>query len=177
MIDRRIVYGFISSILLLVFYASINYLAGGTEAVYWNFRNYLPYIAVIDAGFGIQIALYTHIRSFGKSCNAVASTPVTAGSMVACCLHHVTDFIPFAGVGLGLFLSQYTELFFLIGAASSVVGVAWMLSIVQRWNLYSEDALLSKLMVVDYLKMRNALLVLSAAVLLLWYVSKPYRYF
>lgn len=177
MSDKRIFYGIVSSFFLLVFYTVVNYLAGGIEAVYWNFKNYLPYIAIIDAGFGIQVALYTHVRSFGKSCHAVASTPVTAGSMVACCLHHVTDFIPFAGVGLGLFLSRYTELFFLIGASSSVIGVAWMLSIVQKWRLYSESEMLSKLMMIDYMKMRNSLLILSAVIILIWYVSKPLGFF
>lgn len=169
MIDRRVGYGVLSSLLLLAFYVAVNYLAGGIEAVYWNFKIYLPYILIIDVGFGIQIALYTHIRHFGKSCHAVAGTPVTAGSMVACCLHHVTDLIPFAGAGLGLFLSGYTELFFLIGSASSIIGVAWMLSVIQKEGLYSEHSILQRLMKVDYRTMRDLLIVLSVLVIFVKY--------
>ena len=175
MIDRRVGYGILSSFLLLIFYVAVNYLAGGAEAVYWNFRMYFPYILVIDAGFGIQIALYTHIRHFGKSCHAVAGTPVTAGSMVACCLHHVTDFIPFAGAGLGLFLSGYTELFFLVGSASSLIGVAWMLSVIQRERLYAERGALRQIMKINYLAVRDLLIVLSVLVVSVKYylTSQP----
>lgn len=161
MIDRRIGFGLLSSILLLVFYVGVNYLSGGADAVYWNFKAYLPYILIIDAGFGLQMALYTHIRQFGERCHAIAGTPITAGSMVACCLHHVTDLIPFAGAGIGLFLSGYTELFFMIGSASSIIGVVWMLSTIQSGGLYDDRGLLKKLMRVDYRTVRDLIFVAS----------------
>ncbi len=175
--DKRVLYGLLSSISLLAFYFAINYYSGGLNAVYWNFRNYYNYIAVIDVGFGLQMALFTHIRSFGKSCNAVATTSVTGGSMVACCLHHITDFIPFLGVGAGLFLSQFTEIFFMIGSASSLIGVIWMLSIIQKNEIYPKSGPLSKIMQIDYSILRDAMVVISAVVILWKYISTPYTIF
>ncbi len=173
--DRRLIYGFLGSALLILFYAGINYLTGGSEAVYWNLKNYLPYIAIIDMGFGLQIALFTHIRSFGKSCNAIASTSVTGGSMVACCLHHITDFIPF--LGAGLFLSQLTEIFFMVGAASSIIGTTWMLSVIQKGEMYSGSRVLSEIMRVDYSTLKDVLIVLSAIAILWKYLTEPYMTF
>lgn len=173
MMDRRVAYGFLASATLILFYITINYISGGMDAVYWNIRNYLPYIAIIDIGFGLQIALFTHIRFFGQKCNAVASTSVTGGSMVACCLHHVTDFIPFLGAGAGLFLSQLTEIFFMIGTASSIIGVVWMLSIIQRHGLYRDEGILSGIMRVDYSSVRYVLIVISAVIIFWKYLSKP----
>ena len=175
--DKRIIYGVIGSASLLAFYFIINYFTGGWDAVYWNFRNYSAYIAVIDAGFGIQLALFTHIRSFGQSCNAVATTSVTGGSMVACCLHHVTDFIPFLGVGAGLFLSQLTEIFFIIGSASSIIGVAWMLSIIQKNRIYPESGIYRKFMRINYSNLRDLMIVISAIVVVWKYLSMPYTLF
>ncbi len=173
MMDKRVVYGTLASSILILFYVTINYISGGMDAVYWNLRNYLAYIVIIDTGFGLQIALFTHIRSFGQKCNAVASTSVTGGSMVACCLHHVTDFIPFLGVGAGLFLSQLTEIFFMIGAASSIVGVAWMLSIIQRHKMYQDKGMISGIMKVNYSSLRDALIVISAIIIFWKYLSEP----
>ncbi len=175
--DKRVVYGTLASLLLLGFYVEINYLTGGFEAVYWNLRNYIEYIAIIDFGFGIQVALFTHIRQYGRSCNALAGTSVTGSSMVACCLHHVTDFIPFIGVGAGLFLSQLTEIFFMIGAASSIVGVAWMLSVIQKNRVYADSRLLAGIMKINYSAFRDALLVISVLAVIWKYFSMPYRIF
>jgi len=175
--DKRVVYGISASLLLLAFYLVINYLAGGMEAVYRNLESYLTYIIIIDLGFGLQISLFSHIRQYGRSCNALASTSVSGGSMAACCLHHITDFIPFLGVGAGLILSQLTDIFFMIGSASTIVGVVWMLSIIQRNRLYSDSDVLARIMGVNYTASSKVLLVLSVLVILWRYLSMPYRVF
>ncbi len=175
--DRRVVYGILSSLSLLGFYVTVNYLTGGIEAVYWNLRKYTPYIAVIDAGFGVQVGLFAHIRHHGRNCNALAGTSVTGGSMVACCLHHVTDFIPFLGIGAILFLSQLTEIFFMIGAASSIIGVAWMLSVIQKNRLYPESGIFTQIMRVNYQSFRDALFIMSILAILWKYMSMPFGIF
>ena len=173
--DRRIRNGIAASLSLIAFYLIVNYLTSGTEGALWNFRNYWYYIVAIDVGFGIQIALYTHIRAFHHSCMSVATGGVSAGSMVACCLHHVTDFVPIFGTGLSFALSAYTEILMLIGVLSSAVGIAWMLATVQNGRLYRDGDLLSKIMVVDYNSLKQAVLVISVFIAIFKFVTyNPY---
>lgn len=62
---------------------------------------------------------------------AAASTGVSATSMVACCAHHIADIAPFLGVtALGLFLTKYQSTFLLAGIFSTILGITYMISLV-----------------------------------------------
>ena len=64
------------------------------------------------------------------------SGDVSAGSMAACCAHHITDVLPLLGLsGLAAFLASYQVLFILIGVLSNVVGITIMLETIQRHGL------------------------------------------
>ncbi len=171
MMDKRIRNGLVSSAALMLFYLAINYLTSGIQGMLWNLSSYWQYIVAIDLGFGTQMALYTHIRAFHQSCRSVATGGVSAGSMVACCLHHVTDFVPVFGTGLSFALSAYTEILMLTGVLSSAVGIAWMLATIQNAGLYRDGSLLSKIMVVDYNSLKQAVLVISAFIVVLKLVT------
>ncbi len=176
-VDRRVRNGLIASLSLIVFYVAVNYLTSGIEGTLWNFRNYWYYIIAIDLGFGTQMALYTHIRAFHQSCKSVATGGISAGSMVACCLHHVTDFVPIFGTGFSFALSAYTEILLLIGVLSSAVGIAWMLATIQNGKLYRDGDLISKIMVVDYNSLKQAVLVISVFIAILKFVTyNPYSF-
>jgi len=177
LMDSRIRNGLVSSAALMVFYLVINYLTSGIQGMLWNFSSYWYYILAIDVGFGTQMALYTHIRAFHQSCRSVATGGVSAGSMVACCLHHVTDFVPIFGTGLSFALSAYTEILMLIGVLSSAVGIAWMLATIQNGELYRDGDFLSKMMVVDYNSLKQAVLVISVFIAVLKFVTfNPYSF-
>ncbi len=90
------------------------------------------FITLVALGFGIQMGLYQHVRCVvGGDGRAVA---VTAGStassttaMVACCLHHLSDIVPFIGLsGAATFLIQYKVPVVLISLAANAVGIALM---------------------------------------------------
>jgi hypothetical protein len=107
----------------------------------------------------------------------VATGGVSAGSMVACCLHHITDFVPIFGTGLSFALSAYTEILMLIGVLSSAVGIAWMLATIQNGGLYRDGDLISKIMVVDYNSLKQAVLVISVFIAILKFVTyNPYSF-
>lgn len=169
--DGRIRNGIAASLSLLAFYLIVNYLTTGMQGTLWNFRSYWYYIVAIDAEFGVQMALYTHIRGFHQSCKSVATGGISAGSMVACCLHHVTDVLPIFGTGLSFALSAYTEVLMLAGVLSGSVGIAWMLATIQNAGLYRDGSLLSKIMVVDYNSLKQAVLVISAFIVVLKLVT------
>ncbi len=166
--------GFIAFVFLLAFYILVNYAAAGYEGVIWNLRGYWMYVFPISAGFGLQIALYTHIKSYRESCKSIATGGISAGSMVACCLHHVTDAVPLLGVGISYFLTLYTEFFLLIGVLSSVVGVVWMLSTIQKNALFEDSSFLAKIMFVDYEKLKIVVLIFSVLIAAWKYSSAPW---
>ena len=67
------------------------------------------FIALVTAGFGVHTA-----------------TSTTA--MVACCLHHLNDIVPFLGLsGAATFLVAYKTPVILLGLAANGVGITLML--------------------------------------------------
>lgn len=94
------------------------------------------YVAAVVAGFGIQIGLYTYVRGMLRrdhglrSSTAVAATGTGTStvSMIACCLHHVSDILPVVGLsGAAVFLSTYKVPLILVGILTNAVGIAFML--------------------------------------------------
>ena len=178
MINRRVlINGTFSFITILLFYLIVNTLGGGFYHAIDQFRALWGYIIAIAAGFGIQISLYTHIRRSNVACNkevAVSGT-MSAGSMVACCLHHITDFIPLVGSGLSFALSAYVEIFLLIGVLSNVVSITFMLSTIQKYKMYARDGPFSYIFnTVNFRKLKYVVLVFSA-LFIIYYLLTYFR--
>jgi len=120
--------------------------------------------------FGLQIGLFTYLRgalkarhASGAATGAVAATGgVSAGSMVACCLHHVTDVLPLVGLGAAaLFLTTYQEAFLLLGLLSSLLGLAWMLKLAQEHRIGEDGSLLALSRRLPWNRIMPSLLLLS----------------
>lgn len=93
------------------------------------------YVAAVVAGFGIQIGLYTYVRGMLRRDHGVRSSTAVAAtgtgtstmSMIACCLHHVSDILPIVGAsGAAVFLSNYKVPLILVGLVTNAVGIAFM---------------------------------------------------
>ncbi len=90
-------------------------------------------IGPIILGFGIQIGLYTVLKTgayvpAGTPAKGGAMTGASGGmsaaAMVACCAHHVTDVLPLVGLtAASAFLAEYRIAFMLIGFATTIVGI------------------------------------------------------
>jgi len=108
------------------------------------------YVAAVVAGFGIQIGLYAYVRGLGRHDRAVGSSTVVAAtgtgtstvSMIACCLHHVSDIVPIVGLsGAAVFLSNYKVPLILVGVVTNAVGIAYMArAIVHHRRLVAQAA-------------------------------------
>ena len=103
----------------------------------WDDRYLLGAIAF---GFGVQAALYTHLRlaihgRLGRSptATAVGGTGTSTVAMVACCAHHVAEALPALGLsGAAVFLNDHRLAFMAVGLGMNAVGVAFMLRLVLR---------------------------------------------
>lgn len=88
-----------------------------------------PYLALIIAGFGIQVALLSELRRRHRL-NAAARTTGRIGAsasttgMVACCAHHLADLIPLLGLtGVAAFLTDYRVAFMTLGIGVNALAV------------------------------------------------------
>ena len=98
-----------------------------------QWRSDAVFIALVTAGFGVQMGLFSHVRRAIRGDRRAAA--VTAGStatsttaMVACCLHHLNDIVPFLGLsGAATFLVAYKTPVILLSLAANGVGIALML--------------------------------------------------
>jgi len=132
--DKYVVKGLIASSSLLAFYLIVSSLLGGFSFAIENFVRLWYWMIPLVVGFGIQIGMFFYVKDamHAKAAGqAAASTGISAGSMVACCAHHIADIAPFLGItALGLLLTKYQSTLLLIGVLSNILGITYMYSMI-----------------------------------------------
>lgn len=143
-----------------------------------QFRAMWYWVILLSLGFGTQIGLYIYAKNaMNKKIAAAAEVEIaatggiSAGSMLACCLHHVTDVLPLLGISaLAMFLTKYQTPFILIGVFSNLVGTALMLGMIQKHKLAGKNSKLNLILKYDMKSARNIVLVLGAIVVILAFI-------
>lgn len=115
-----------------------------------QFRSLWYWFLPLVIGFGVQLGLYTYVKRFehdklhGAGASVAASSGVSAGAMIACCLHHIADLLPLLGLSAAaIFLIEYQIPFIILGIASNAIGISMMLAVMQEHNLYHETGQLA----------------------------------
>lgn len=123
--------GVAAGISLLLFYFIVSSLLGGFAFAIENFQQLWYWMLPLIVGFGVQIGLFSYVKSElhrKASASAAASTGISTGAMVACCAHHLADIAPFLGIAAaGVFLTKYQSAFLLLGVVSNILGITYML--------------------------------------------------
>ncbi len=138
---RIVLVGFGASVLLLALYFGILTLSQGAAHAVQQSGELWYWLLALAAGFGVQAGLFDFIRRSLKARRAAtasvsASGGVSAGSMVACCAHHLSDVLPLIGLsGLAAFLVDYQLFFIVVGVMANIVGISIMLETIQRHGL------------------------------------------
>lgn len=109
-------------------------------------------IGPIMIGFGVQVGLYTYLKTglhataHGTGALAGAGGGTSTAAMVACCAHHVTDVLPLLGLSAAAaFLAEYRIPFMLVGLATNLIGIGVMsFLIIRQWRCLAECALKSQ---------------------------------
>ena len=138
----------LGSTLIASFYLGILTWAEGWSYASSQFLRDRWYVIPIIIGFGVQAALYSVLRFHLfipniSTSHTGAMTPLTgvmgasgstsATTMVACCIHHVTDVLPILGLGAAAsFLTRYQRPFMLVGLAMNLIGIGIMLFVLYR---------------------------------------------
>ena len=97
-----------------------------------QFVDFWYFIVSLAAGFGIQIGLYSYLRSAVRNMDmsgkvvAVSGTTSTA-AMISCCAHYLTNILPVVGAaGAIALVAQYQIELFWFGLACNLAGIAYM---------------------------------------------------
>ena len=105
-----------------------------------QFVTFRYYIVSLAIGFGIQIGLYTFLRSaIQNHCSsgkvvAVSGTTSTV-AMISCCAHYLVNILPVIGAtGLVTLVGQYQVELFWVGLASNAAGILYITSKVVRFS-------------------------------------------
>lgn len=135
---KSFIIGLLGSLGLLVLYFIVLSLANSFSHAISQFSQFWYWILILAAGFGTQVGLYAFIKKRQKVSGGVlaASGSVSTGSMIACCLHHLTDVLPLVGLAAAsLFLIKYQLFFIILGILSNLVGITIMLQIIKNNQL------------------------------------------
>ncbi len=126
---RSVATGLVAAAALLGLYLGIISLAQGVEHALAQLVTDAPFVGLIAAGFGTQIALYVELRAvdrFHRASAAVtaAGTGTNTAAMLACCAHHLVDLLPLVGLSAAaVFLNAYKTPLFLVGLGMNVIGI------------------------------------------------------
>lgn len=142
--------GLLAAAGLFLFYSlTMRLLAGSWAAAWWQFRELWYLMTPLIAGFGVQIGLFSYIKFLSSgpapsarstsrvriepkrrvvSANGVAASSATSTvSMIACCAHHATDFIPILGLSaLSLWLVNFQKPLLILGILSNLAGSLYL---------------------------------------------------
>ena len=163
LVKKSIWWGIGGAVLLTLFYWLVLTLANSLAHAVEQWRQWWFWIALLVIGFGSQVGLYSYIRYAlrerkmkGVGREVVAAGGVSAGSMVACCAHHLVDVLPIIGVSAAaVFLVEYQLFFIIVGVVSNAVGIVYLLEVIKKHVFYKEGGVLGRLAQFDVAQLRR----------------------
>ena len=130
------IFGASVGILVVLFNISIASLAEGSfEKGYQVFLTNGIFVYLIPLAVSVQMGLFRYHRNLtseNKLCGSekmgMAGSATSSLTMVACCLHHVSDLLPAVGFILAAssFLIQYKDAIITAGLLANLVGSAYI---------------------------------------------------
>lgn len=133
MAARSIFFGLAGAALQLSLFFALVSLLSGTDFARSQFSAYRFYILGLSLGFGVQIGLFTWLRSAVRR-KEQASRRVLAASgatstlaMISCCAHYLANILPVIGIsGVASFVGQYQTRIFWVGLAFNLAGIIYI---------------------------------------------------
>ena len=131
-LGTAILLGVIGMTSLLGVYFVVLTAVSGWEFTLNQFVDFWYFIASLATGFGIQLGLYSYLRSAVQGMNmsgkivAVSGTTSTA-AMISCCAHYLANILPVLGAtGAIALIAQYQIELFWFGLACNLAAIAYM---------------------------------------------------
>lgn len=136
LLRNPLIFGATIGLVVVLFNILIASLAEGSfEKGYQVFLTNGIFVYLIPLAVGIQMGLFRYHRNITAEKNlcgsekiGVAGSAASSLTMVACCLHHVSDFLPSIGFILATssFLIQYKDAIIIIGLLANIAGSSYI---------------------------------------------------
>jgi protein-S-isoprenylcysteine O-methyltransferase Ste14 len=174
--ERFFLRSIVSALGLTSLYLVVLTLGNSFEHALSELLKWWPWLLFQLAGFGIQVGMFLHMKDLtklgrwrGSTSSLVVGGGVSASTMIACCLHHVTDVLPIIGFSAAtLLLTQYQSFFMSLGVFANIVGIIIMLEHLQLHSDYLIGNKFSKVLSdFDLKKIRNITMVASTLILII----------
>lgn len=131
---KSVLCGILASAILLGVYFLVLTLVSGWSFAQSQFAEFWYFIVSLAIGFGVQIALYQHIKylvqngaGMGKIVGVSGTTSTAA--MISCCAHYLVNLVPVLGVtGVVTFVAQYQVGLFWVGILFNLAGIGYMVN-------------------------------------------------
>lgn len=176
--------GCIGGVGLIGIYFLVLSIANSPSYALSQFITMRYYFILLSLGFGIQLSLYAHVKRFkhdhtsGQTISVAASGGMSSASMIACCLHHLADFMPLLGLSAAaLFFTNFQITFIVIGICSNAAGIMIMLQTIQENQIYKVDGVLSKLYNYDMKKTKSVVIFLAFLIVFYTFVSTYQKFY
>lgn len=116
---------------LLAVYFTVVGLVSGLPFAISQFSRFWYFIGGLAAGFGIQIGLYSYLRSAvhgNASKGIMATSGTTSGiAMVSCCAHYLANILPLIGTaGIVSLIGQYQIELFGVGPLLNALSIGYI---------------------------------------------------
>lgn len=124
---------------LLILYFVIISLISGRDFAFSQFAAFWYFIVGLAVGFGVQIGLYSYLKSVvklnaSKGMIAVSGTTSTV-AMISCCTHYFANLLPIIGVsGAIALIGQYHIELFWLGLVANAAGIAYISSRIAKFS-------------------------------------------
>ncbi len=136
LLKNPFVFGTITGIAVILFNIAVASIAEGSiEKGYQVFLTNGIFVYLIPVAVGIQMGLFRYHRNLisghGISSSekmGMAGSATSSLTMVACCLHHVSDLLPAVGFVLATssFLIEYKDAIITIGLLANIAGSVYI---------------------------------------------------
>src|SRR5215469_13950943 len=101
-IRRPVIFGLTGTVGLIIVYFLVLTAVSGWDFTLSQFLEFWYFVVSLAAGLGIQVGLYSYLRSAVRGTDmsgkvvAVSGTTSTA-AMISCCAHYLTNILPVLG--------------------------------------------------------------------------------
>lgn len=166
---RPLIGGVTAGLILLGFYWSVLVGFESYNYALQQWSRYKYWMIPLTIGFGAQVALVTYVVIHrGRMKTDIAKSGIASAlSMIACCLHHLVDFIPILGFSAAAsFLTQYQTQFLGLGLLMNIAGMLKMLQLIKSRHIYPEDSWIEILELFNIVTVRRGMVIIGCLLII-----------
>lgn len=159
--NKHYIYGGLASLMMLILYVGIMLIFNPLYYVIDDFISKFIWFSLLIIIFGVQIGLITFVRSVNNRRKMTKGQTALSGgisttSMLACCIHHVTEFIPLIGISaFTIFLVEFQVFFLIVGILFGTLSIMNILIHIQKYKVFESPSIFEYLKDVNLLKFRK----------------------